>query len=304
MDRNENWFIGECMIELRRAQGGLLRQDFAGDAYNAAVYFRRSAPARRAWFVTAVGQDSMSEALLDHGRKHGLELGYLARASAKLPGLYLIETSPDGERSFLYWRSDSAARQMLSPEHCDVLQQRIMACDLFYFSGITLAILDDARRDRLLMLASAVKANAGWVCFDSNYRPSLWQSKEEAQRWSNSALATTTHALVTFDDEAQLFGDLSPHATLSRTLAAGAAEVVVKLGRDGCIAQTATMSEFLTVPAEKAEAIDTTAAGDSFNAAYLAARRAQASLDEAARTGARLAAQVIQVAGAIIDGVL
>jgi len=289
------------MIELRRAGEDLLRQSFAGDVYNTAVYFHRSAPSRRTCFVTAAGTDNMSRALLAQAGRHGLDVGYVGTAGARPPGLYLIEVSQHGERSFLYWRTESAARQMLDPAHLDMLRSRVAACGLFYFSGISLAILDDDRRGRLLALAASVKANGGWVGFDSNYRPGLWQGREDARHWSHSALAVATHALVTFDDEALLHGDASAADTVARTLAGGPGEVVVKLGKEGCLVQTSVMNRILAVPAEKVDPVDTTAAGDSFNAAYLGARLGGASPGEAAKAGARLAARVIGVAGAILD---
>lgn len=301
MQTGEHWFIGECMIELRRAEAGLLRQSFAGDVYNTAVYFRRTAPERRTCFVSAVGADSMSAALLAHARKHGLQTDRVAAGAARPPGVYLIETTPDGERSFLYWRSDSAARSMLGPDHCTRLQQHLGGCRLLYFSGITLAILDEARRDRLLALAAAVKRNGGRVGFDSNYRPALWQDSTAARRWNTAAITACTHALLTFDDEAALHRDAAVGDTIARTLAGGAAEVVVKLGADGCVVQSGAAGAMQAVPAQRVTPVDTTAAGDSFNAAYLAARLAGATPVQAAEAGNRLAARVIQVPGAIID---
>ncbi|HZW20330.1 sugar kinase [Noviherbaspirillum sp.] len=301
MNANECWFLGECMIELRRAGEGLLRQSFAGDVYNTAVYFHRSARTRRTCFVSAAGTDSMSQSLLAQAGKHGIDAGYVKTGGTRPPGLYLIEISQEGERSFLYWRTESAARQMLDAAHVDMLRAHVAACGLFYFSGISLAILDDERRRHLLALASSVKASGGWVGFDSNYRPGLWQRREDARYWSDCALAVATHALVTFDDEAQLHGDASPADTLSRTLATGLAETVVKLGKDGCLLQTSAMDRMLAVPAERADPVDTTAAGDSFNGAYLAARLCGAPPADAAKAGTELAARVIRVAGAIID---
>ncbi|GAB3551585.1 sugar kinase [Noviherbaspirillum agri] len=289
------------MIELRHAGEGLLRQSFAGDVYNTAVYFHRLVPVGRTCFVSAVGTDRMSRALLAQAEKHGLDTDYITAAGTKPPGLYLITLSEGGERSFLYWRSESAARQMLDPAHVDRLLSRAHACTMLYFSGITLAILDDDRRKRLLALAAAVKSHGGWVGFDSNYRPALWQGKDEARHWSNRALAVASHALVTYDDEAQLHDDGTAAITMSRTLASGPVESVVKLGKEGCLVQAATMRSAMSVPAEKVEPVDTTAAGDSFNAAYLAARLGGVSPADAAQAGTKLAARVIRIAGAIIE---
>jgi 2-dehydro-3-deoxygluconokinase len=58
---------------------------------------------------------------------------------------------------------------------------------------------------------------------------------------------------------------------------------------------------FLNIaPHEALRPVDTTAAGDSFNAGYLAARIGGASPIDAARAGHRLAGIVIMTPGAII----
>src|SRR5690606_18048316 len=138
----------------------------------------------------------------------------------------------------LYWRSQSAARAMLDDAHYSSLHAQSASCSLLYFSGITLAILDETRRDRLLALARQVKEGGGWVAFDSNYRPALWESAQHAVQWCNAASAACTHALVTFEDEQRLHGDRAPADTLKRLLAGVANEAVVKLGAEGCVVQT------------------------------------------------------------------
>ncbi|MDQ9169129.1 sugar kinase [Oxalobacteraceae bacterium R-40] len=295
------WFIGECMVELRRAGPGLLAQSFAGDVYNSAVYFERLTGGKATCFVSAVGTDSVSHALLDEAAGHGLDTRHVAHAPERHPGLYWIELDAHGERSFLYWRADSAARAMLDEAHYSSLQSQTGVCALLYFSGISLAILDEERRTRLLALARQVKESGSMVAFDSNYRPALWESREAALHWCNAATSLCTHALMTFEDEQQLHGDADPSQTLHRLLAAGVQDAVVKLGAKGCLVQTAQLKDALSIPALKAEPVDTTAAGDSFNAAYLAARIQGKNSSEAAQAGCQLAARVVGYRGAIID---
>lgn len=299
-DSRQHWFIGECMIELREAGEGLLRRSFAGDVFNTAVYFRRAAPARRTCFVSAVGEDAMSAALLERAGRYGLDAGHISTRGERPPGLYLIQTDQHGERQFLYWRSDSAARRMLDPEHTGRLREHLGDCGLLYFSGVTLAILDEERRERLLALASAVRAGGGAVAYDSNFRPALWHGGDEARKWNLAALGVATHALLSFDDEAMLHGDAAPAVTLARVLASGPSEVALRLGAAGSLVQTHGMPSPAAVSAHQAVPVDTTGAGDSFNAAYLAARLAGTPPPEAADAGAALAARVIEAPGAII----
>lgn len=301
MSTHQHWFIGECMAELRRAGPGLLAQSFAGDVYNTAVYFERLIDKGNSCFVSAVGTDALSRALLDEAGEQRLDTRYVARVPGRQPGLYWIELDAQGERSFLYWRAQSAARAMLDEEHYSALQMQVRHCALLYFSGLTLAILDEERRKRLLALASMAKDAGAWIAFDSNYRPALWESASHAVRWCDAATALCTHALMTFEDEAQLHGDTEPGETLKRLLTAGAQEAVVKLGPEGCLVQTPAMPASIAIPAVAVRPVDTTAAGDSFNAAYLAARIAGDSVDAAAQQACRLAARVVTYPGAIIS---
>lgn len=301
MGMNQAWFVGECMVELRRAGAGLLAQAFAGDVYNTAVYFARLVDTTRACFVSAVGTDALSDALLDAAAQEHVDTERVTRVVGREPGLYWVETNEQGERSFLYWREQSAARAMLDSGHMERLYAGLDACRLIYFSGITLAILDDGRRGRLLELARAVRRHGGWVAFDSNYRRRLWSGPQAAAQWMDAALDTASHVLVTFEDEAELRGDPDPAATLGRVLARGAAEAVVKRGARGCLAQSSLMGTPLTIPAEAVDVVDTTAAGDAFNAGYLAARLDGADIGKAAELGTRLAGRVIGYPGAIID---
>ncbi len=309
MTTPQAWFIGECMIELKPAQAGdalqamprAMTQSFAGDVYNTAVYFQRlSNDSAHSQFISATGDDSISASLRAEISRQNLHTELIATTPNALPGLYWIETTAAGERSFMYWRQQSAARTMLDIAHAEHLQQQVGQCRLLYFSGITLAILDDARRQRLLDLAASVRAQGGWVVFDSNYRPRLWQARSDALHWTNLALAQASHVLVTLDDETALHGDLDAQACLQRNRNAGVGEVVVKLGEQGCLVLASDMEEPQPVATQKVQAVDTTAAGDSFNAAYLAARLQGASATAAAAAGCTLAACVVTHPGAII----
>ncbi|MEC4723126.1 sugar kinase [Noviherbaspirillum sp. CPCC 100848] len=288
------------MIELRPTAPATLMQSFAGDVYNTAVYFRRLSPQWPSQFISCVGEDHVSDALMLDAGSHGLDTTLIRRVADRHPGLYWITTSASGERSFLYWRGFSAARMMLDENQEIRLRSCLADCGLFYFSGITLSILQEPQRERLLNLASDIRSAGGIVAFDSNYRASLWESKEAAVDWSLAASRTASHLLVTEDDEAALHGDATPADTLARALELGAVEVVVKMGARGCLLQSEAMDEALRVPAVQANVVDTTAAGDSFNAAYLAARTRGLSPLEAARSGCSLAARVVAFPGAII----
>ncbi|ATY92783.1 2-dehydro-3-deoxygluconokinase [Pectobacterium atrosepticum SCRI1043] len=295
--------IGECMIELSQ-KGTDLNRGFGGDTLNTAVYIARQVNADKlgVHYVTALGTDSFSTEMVAAWQKEGVKTDLIQRLDNKLPGLYFIETDDSGERTFYYWRNDAAARYWLDSPEAEKIGQGLAQFDYLYLSGISLAILNAESRQRLLALLRACRANGGKVIFDNNYRPRLWQSKEETQQSYTDILSCTDIAFLTLDDEDMLWGTKPLEAVLERTHGLGVNEVVIKRGADSCIVSERGQA-LVDVPAiklSKEKVVDTTAAGDSFSAGYLAVRLNGGSTQEAAQRGHLTASTVIQYRGAII----
>ncbi len=289
--------IGECMLELSGNGSGDWRLNHAGDSFNLLWALRALLPAERSTdYVSAFGDDPFSAQQLEFFAANRIGIAASPRIAGARPGLYAI-TLDGAERSFTYWRADAAARRLADDPA--LLEKSLQNRDLVYFSGITLAILDDKRRGTLLdAVASARKAGA-CVAFDPNYRPRLWPSTEAARAAITRALGVCDIALPTFPDEAALFGDENPEATAGRLTKSGVGEVVVKNGEEAALV-VAGGHTAATVPAVLvANPVDTTGAGDSFNGGYLAARLLGHSPAEAARNGHSVAAAVVQVRGAL-----
>jgi 2-dehydro-3-deoxygluconokinase len=292
--------IGECMVELRHLGERELELGFGGDTLNTATYLARlGGPEVGVSYVTALGDDPYSEAMLETWRAEGIDVGLIARLPGRLPGLYMIRTDERGERSFHYWRSAAAARDMLRTPEADRVLAALAGFDLLYLSGITLSILDRPQRERLLALVEAVRGRGGRIAFDSNYRPGGWPDADTARAVLGRMTALADVALPTLEDERRLFGDTDAAACAERLRGQGVAEVAVKQGEHGC--HLASDGFTGPVPAERVGAVvDSTAAGDSFNAGYLVARLRGVAPEEAARVGNRLAARVIRHRGAVI----
>jgi 2-dehydro-3-deoxygluconokinase len=292
--------IGECMIELQRSSNGMDYR-FGGDTLNAAVYMARMLDPEqvKVAYVTALGADGMSDEMCASWQDEGIDTGCVLRLPDRLPGIYMIETDPSGERRFHYWRKDSAARHWLEAPDAGKVLLRLAAARMVYLSGISLAILSPADRELLIAALAQCRAAGGSVVFDNNYRPRLWESAAEAAEVYRRVLAHCDIALLTLDDEQALFGPGDAAAAIERTRALGVGEVVVKRGGEPCVVWAGGRAVEVA-PAPVAEVVDTTAAGDSFGAAYLAARLSGQDPEAAARAGHRLAGTVIRHRGAII----
>ncbi|MFO2463076.1 sugar kinase [Pseudomonas sp. 15FMM2] len=290
--------IGECMIELQHRADGSLQQSFGGDTLNTAVYLRRELGDNSVVdYVTALGDDSFSDAMCQQWSDEGLGLDMVQRLPGRLPGLYCIQTDARGERKFLYWRNEAAVRDCFTTPAAEPILAALPTYDVLYFSGITLAVLGEAGRERLLATLIEARKRGAKVVFDNNYRPRLWASVEVARAAYRGVLAHVDIALLTEDDERALFG----YADSEQVFAAypGLEEVVLKRGADECLMRCG--GERFAVPAQRVEkVVDTTAAGDSFSAAYLASRLKGGTPEQAARSGHQLASQVIQVPGALM----
>ncbi|MEZ5930919.1 MAG: sugar kinase [Alphaproteobacteria bacterium] len=293
--------IGECMIELAHLGPTSLQMAFGGDTSNTAVYLARLTRGLDVGvdYVTALGDDLYSEAMLAFWQDEGVGTDLVARLEGRLPGLYTIRTDAQGERSFTYWRGQAAARDLLGGDRGEALIEALSGFDLVYLSGITLSILDPCQRERLFALLDAVRAAGGKVAFDGNFRPAGWPDAEAARQCFREVLGRTDIALPTLDDEQALFGDADADAVAARLHEHGVCEVVVKRGAAGCLLSgDGHLDTVATTPVDPV--IDSTAAGDSFNAGYLAARLLGASRTGAAQTGHRLAGLVVRHRGAII----
>jgi 2-dehydro-3-deoxygluconokinase len=296
--------IGECMIELIEGGAtapGAMRRGYGGDTLNSAVYMARELPSAdaRVSYVTLLGDDPYSGEMLRGWAAEGIETDFVERIPGTLPGLYVIRVDEHGERDFLYWRDQAIARQLFVVGNATATLEALRSFDWIYFSGITLAILSEAGRGRLFDLCADIRRRGGRVAFDSNYRTRLWPDPNEARRVIGGAWQHTDVALPSYEDEALLFGDADPAATVARLRDSGCREVVVKRGKAACL--VAADGDTLEGATEDvADVRDTTAAGDSFNAAYIAARIRGDTPGDAARAGHRLAARVIAHPGAIV----
>lgn len=295
--------IGECMLELTHAgivsagEARPMSLSYGGDTINTSIYLSRNDIAVS--YITGLGDDIMSDWLLEEWTREGVDCSLVTRMSNSVPGMYMINVDENAERSFLYWRKGSPASRLFDdPDDAAKLFQTIAERDYVYLSGISLAILESQSRERLFGLLYKYRQQGGKIVFDGNYRANLWPSVDLAQQAYSRMYRMTDVALPTFEDEQELFGYESGIQVMKAIREHGASEAVVKMGGDGCLGLHDGVVSF--VESEVVTPVDTTAAGDSFNAGYLAARFKGESGVDSCSAGHKLASKVIQHRGAII----
>ncbi len=287
--------VGEGMLELSRPAsfigGGDWRLGYGGDTLNTAIHLARLG--HDVAYLTALGADPFSQDLKAKWAEAGLDTSLVLTHPTRQAGLYAIDTDAAGERSFTYWRDTSAAREMFALPKTEAAMVRAGQADLIAFSLITLAILLPEGRHKLLSLAKAVRDRSGKVAFDGNYRPQLWRSQPETRAVRDAAIALADIGLPTLEDETALSGEAD--AVAGHWQGLGCMETVVKLGAGGCRLPDGTSR----APDRVLQPVDTSGAGDAFNAGYLDARLRGATIADAARAGHALAGWTIMRPGAI-----
>jgi 2-dehydro-3-deoxygluconokinase len=287
--------IGECMVELKQADGGLFSRGYGGDTLNTAVYLARLGVA--ADYVTALGDDSLSDEMIAGWAAEAVGTKQVARLPGKLPGLYMIQTDDKGERRFFHWRDSAAARSLMDLPQTQEILNSLAGYDLIYLSAITLSLYGGEGRGRLFAALKRARENGTRFAFDTNFRARGWPDLDVARAVFQDAFAAADIVLASTEDLLPLYPGVTNEVLLARI---PGAEVVLKLSEPASIVRLEGVPYPIKAKPVEAPVVDTTAAGDSFAAAYVAARLVGADPIEAARAGHRLAGVVVCHPGAII----
>jgi 2-dehydro-3-deoxygluconokinase len=287
--------IGECMIELKQAEGGLFSRSYGGDTLNTAVYLARLGV--EVDYITALGDDPMSDEMIAGWAAEGVGTGRVAQLKGKLPGIYMIQTDEFGDRRFFHWRESAAAKSLMDLPETDDILGSLATYDVVYLSAITLSIYSAQGRVKLIGALHRARKGGARIAFDTNFRVRGWPDPDVARVVFDEAFAASDMVLASTEDLLPLYPCESDEQLMARI---PCSEAVLKLRRPGSIVRFEGISRELRTEPMTRPVVDTTAAGDSFSAAYVAARLAGAEPVEAARAGHRLAGVVVCYPGAII----
>jgi len=297
MSQPRSLCIGEATIELARGGDGRFLLGCGGDAFNTAIYLARAG--QGAAFVSALGDDVYSERIAALAAAEGVGTDLIFRVAGRLPGLTLIEADGGRGQRADTWNEQSPARELFELPNWSRIAEALTAARLIYFTGITLSLYSNIGVGRFLAAVELARGQGAKVAFDGNFRPRGWKGDlSRARTVFAEALKRVDIALPTYDDEAVLWGDPSPEATIERLQAFGIVEIVVKNGPNSALVAAHGARETVPVP-DVVTPLDPTAAGDGFNAGYLAARLSGAAATAAAAATHKLAGEVIRHRGAI-----
>ena len=290
--------IGECMVELTKDKEMFYKRAFSGDTLNLAVYLKRSLEQCKIEYITVLGKDSISLDMIDYFKSEKLGTKYISKSENKYPGLYMIDTK-NGERSFTYWRNDSSAKELFLSNSLEKISNSLQDYDLIYFSAITVAIMSKQGRSNLFKMLSQARKNNVQITYDSNYRTMLYDNVDSAKILHNEALKYCDIFLPSLDDERLLWGDISIDEIIQKAKNYGVSEIIVKCGGDDISYHYNNSTNKFKIK-RLTKIVDSTSAGDSFNAGYLSARLENKDVKTSILRANKLANKVIMHKGAII----
>lgn len=292
-------FVGEAMLELTNKTDSILGKSFAGDVYNTAVYLKRAFPQFTTQFVSALGSDKISDEFLARVVAENINTDLIGRSTTHHMGIYMVVNDATGERSFIYWRNDSAAKRLMSTVGSTLDELSLSANDTVFFSGISIAILCPEERKLFWEFVKKAKGAGAKIIFYPNYRPALWESVDVAKQEMDIAFSISDWAMPGLDDFKALYQLSSMDECVEFCAKYNFEELVIKQGSDAVHIINKDGHEVNEIIASD-NVVDTTSAGDAFNGAYLGARLLGKSTNYATRFANYCASKVIETPGAIM----
>lgn len=286
--------LGEAMIEFNQTRPGEPNylQGFGGDTSNAIIACARQGAACA--YLTRVGDDAFGRMLLGLWQAESVGTQGVQADTSAHTGVYFVNHGADGNsgHTFSYLRKDSAASRM-TPNFLSC--ELIAGAQFLHVSGISQAI--SASACATVFAAIDIARSAGvMVAYDTNLRLRLWPI-EQAREVITRSIALADYLLPSLEDMQQIAQLQEADAILDWCFARGARNVVLKLGRDGCIA--ATSAARTRIAGHQVNAVDATGAGDCFDGALLARLVAGDDLTSAARYANAAAALTTTGFGAV-----
>lgn len=217
---------------------------------------------RRTAFIGKVGDDLQGRFLVETLDRIGVDTSSLLVDGRFFTTLAFVKLTETGERSFSFARKPGADTQ-IAPEELD--RELLTHTGILHFGSLSLTA-EPARSATWEAVRLAREAGAV-IAYDPNYRPLLWESREQAMEQMRRPIPQVDLLKVS-DDEIELLTDTDDCARGAEQLVArGVRCVAVTIGSQGTL--VVTREGAAMVDAYRTKAVDTTGAGDSFWGGFL-----------------------------------
>ena len=289
--------IGEVMIEISNTKNRLYNQSFAGDTLNFCNYLDKKK--LKAFFLSAIGKSEINQSLLDFVKSKKISTKYIKKINQFEVGLYLIKNKDNGEKQFFYWRDESAAKQYFNNIDFLNLYKELKNFDYIYFSGITLSIIHISKLNNFIKLLKLLKSKKIKIVFDFNIRPSRW-NKKNLNIFLDSVLKFVDICFLSGEDmnywknknNIKSYEQIVRKYKIKHSIFRKNAEYTyVFLNKTRYVFKNKLLKKV----------VDTSGAGDGFNAAYLSNFIVNNDPVLALKAGSSLGSKIVMKKGAIVD---
>ena len=289
--------IGEAMIEISNIKNSLYNQSFAGDTLNFCNYLDKKK--LNAFFLSAIGKSEINQSLLDFVKSKKISTKYIKKINQFEVGLYLIKNKDNGEKQFFYWRDESAAKQYFNNIDFLNLYKELKNFDYIYFSGITLSIIHISKLNNFIKLLKLLKSKKIKIVFDFNIRPSRW-NKKNLNIFLDSVLKFVDICFLSGEDmnNWKNKNNIKSHEQIVRKYKIKHS-IFRKNAKFTYVFLNKTRYVFKNKLLKKV--VDTSGAGDGFNAAYLSNFIVNNDPVLALKAGSSLGSKIVMKKGAIVD---
>ncbi len=279
--------IGECLVEFSDLGDGQYQVGYSGDVLNALAAAGRLG--LRTGILTALGDDPFLQGLLEVLEEERIDRSRVPVLEGKPNGIYFIHLDESGTRRFHFVRNNSAARETFTCQDLSQLIDYARSARALLFSSIPLAVMKD--HEKFLELLHAVKGET-ILAFDLNVRRRLWEDVRDLIGPFQELAPLLDVLFVTDEDDAILFGQRPAGEALEDYARRGFRQIVFRRGGAPTLVKKESESFGVPVP-HVTKIVDTTGAGDGFNAGFITAMlRHHASYECAAMGNATAAASL------------
>lgn len=286
--------LGECLVEFSELEGELYRQSFAGDTLNTLFYASRLGLATG--YISMLGDDPYTGGIETLLSAEQIDRSLVGRSS-RTNGIYFIkrDSSPNTRLHFI--RDRSAAKQAIDLLDLQFVREYILNSHVFHLSLIAIGMTEN--KQRLLELVGSV-AGRILISLDTNYRSSVWESSDQARETLADYLPHIDLLFVTDTDDRAYHGERSTVEVIKHYQSFGVPEFAYRMGAAGSIVFSGKADGIKAIP--NIEVLDTTGAGDAYNAGYLFLKLGGAAPRECGVYATACAALAIQGIGGMAKG--
>ena len=288
--------IGECMIEMTNVEKELYNYSVAGDTLNFTSYLDQSIFNK--FYLTAIGTSDINKGVISFFKKKKINTDLVKKISSKEIGLYLIKNTKRGEKKFYYWRDDSAANFFFNHINKSLFINKY-TFDYIYLTGITLSILDFKNIDKFITNLSVLRKKNSKIIFDFNIRIKRW-SKKNLNLYLNKILPNVDILFCSGEDlvcwkknnNIKTFQYILKKFNIYHAIYRKNEEYNYSFYKN---------KKYMIKNKPIKKVVDTSGAGDGYNAAYLSSfiisNNPQIALNEASKIGAK----IVMKKGAIVN---